>query len=343
MTNLVLRGFLAVALSLLLPSLVSSVPVRAATEPASDLPTITLTQLREKYAMPRTRYATLLDTQVHYIDVGKGPVLVLSHGSSSSLRTYAAMIDTLSQHYRVIAWDVPGMGLSSPPPEALYNQPLYPVLVLEALLDHLNVSRANLVGVSSGGAISFYFAARNPDKVDRLVLSNTPIGRADGKGMELSAALARELARSTPATGRKSKIFRPRSYWRAYFDFYTGEPERASDAIVDEYYDMNRRPPFPDRLAIVEALDDAPATAQALAAIQVPVLLIWGTRDAVLPVAASRELAATLVNAPVSTLLLRDVGHYPPLEVPERFGNLIDAFLADVTPVTPRAAEPAER
>lgn len=304
---------------------------------------ISLAELESRYRLPWSRFVDLLGTRIHYVDVGSGPVLVLTHGSSSSLRTFAPMIERLSRRYRVIAWDEPNMGLSGPPPRALYERPLYPVLVLEALLDRLKVDRASLAGVSSGGAISFYYAARNPARVERLVLSNTPTGRADGKGMALSAALARELAASTPATGRKSKIYRPRSYWRAFFDFYTGEPERADARMVEEYYDMNRRPAAPDRLAIVEALDDAALTADALGKVRAPVLLVWGARDPVLPPASIAPLHDALVHAQVSTLILPDVGHYPPLEAPERFAGILDSFLFDVTPYRPVAPEPAKR
>lgn len=304
---------------------------------------IAVTELEARYRLPESRFATLLGTRVHYVDVGKGPVLVLTHGSSSSLRTFAAMIERLSRRYRVIAWDEPNMGLSGPPPQSLYDRPLYPVLVLEALLAQLGVDHASLAGVSSGGAISFYYTARNPGKVDRLILSNTPTGRADGKGMALSAALAREIAASTPANGRKSKIFRPRSYWRAYFDFYTGEPLRSDERLIDEYYDMNRRPAAADRLAIVEALDDTKLTADALSSIRVPVLLVWGARDPVLPVSSAATLRDALINAQVSTLIMPDVGHYPPLEAPGRFGDIVDGFIADVTPYRPVAPEPAQR
>ncbi|MFT4056231.1 MAG: alpha/beta hydrolase [Novosphingobium sp.] len=304
---------------------------------------IPIAELESRYRLPQSKFIDLLGTRIHYVDVGSGPVLVLTHGSSSSLRTFAPMIERLSRRYRVIAWDEPNMGLSGAPPQSLYDRPLYPVLVLEALLDRLKVARASLAGVSSGGAISFYYAARNPARVERLILSNTPTGRADGKGMALSAALARELAASTPASGRKSKIFRPRSYWRAYFDFYTGEPERADDRLVDEYYDMNRRPAAPDRLAIVEALDDPALTADALAKITAPVLLVWGARDPVLPVESAAALRDALSHAQVSTLILPDVGHYPPLEVPGRFADILDSFLFDVTPYRPVAPDPAKR
>jgi pimeloyl-ACP methyl ester carboxylesterase len=334
MKHAVLGAFCALSLTI--------APVCAQETIASPDP-IPVAELESRYRLPQSKFIDLLGTRIHYVDVGSGPVLVLTHGSSSSLRTFAPMIERLSRRYRVIAWDEPNMGLSGAPPRVLYDRPLYPVLVLEALLETLKVERANLAGVSSGGAISFYYAARNPARVERLILSNTPTGRADGKGMALSAALAMEIAASTPATGRKSKIFRPRSYWRAYFDFYTGEPGRADDRLVDEYYDMNRRPAAPDRLAIVAALDDPALTADALAKVTAPVLLVWGARDPVLPVESAAVLRDALVHAQVSTLILPDVGHYPPLEVPGRFADILDSFLFDVTPYRPVAPDPAKR
>ncbi|MGF7156347.1 pimeloyl-ACP methyl ester carboxylesterase [Novosphingobium gossypii] len=235
------------------------------------------------------------------------------------------------------------MGLSGPAPQTLYDRPLYPVIVLERMLTKLGVRSASLVGVSSGGAAAFFFAARHPEKVEHLVLSNTPMGRADGKGVALSRDLARELAQSTPVKGRKSKIYRPLSYWQAFFRFYTGEPDRASSALLSQFYDMNRRKPVPDRLAMVEALDDAAGVAEALDAITAPTLLLWGARDPVLPPKKAADLQQALHHAQVSTLMMPDVGHYPPLEVPERFADSVLAYLQSVTPVHPKAPPPSER
>jgi pimeloyl-ACP methyl ester carboxylesterase len=304
---------------------------------------LTISQLQKRYRLHQSRFATIEGAQIHYTDEGRGPVIVLLHGSSSSLRTYDRVVKRLKGRYRIISYDEPNMGLSGPAPRTLYERELYPVLVLEGLLAKLNVRKATLVGVSSGGAAAFFFAAKHPEMVDRLILSNTPSGRADGRGMRLSQALAREIALSTPTSGRQSKIYRPRSYWEAFFQFYTGEPERIGSRLIEQYYDMNRRVPAPDRLAMVAALDDAQGVARALAAIKAPTLLLWGARDPILPPQSAADLAAGLRNAQVSTVMMRDVGHYPPLEVPERFANLISAWLADGVPIEPKAPEPADR
>jgi len=303
---------------------------------------LTTSQLQARYRLPQSRFAMIEGAQIHYTDEGQGPVIVLLHGSSSSLRTYDGVVQRL-KGYRVIRYDEPNMGLSGPAPRALYERELYPVVVLEGLLAKLKVRKATFVGVSSGGAAAFFFAARHPEMVDRLILSNTPSGRADGKGMRLSQGLAREIALSTPKGGRQSKIYRPRSYWEAFFQFYSGEPERIGPRLIEQYYDMNRRVPAPDRLAMVAALDDAQGVATALAAIKAPTLLLWGARDPILPPQSAADLAAGLRSAQVSIVMMRDVGHYPPLEVPERFGDLVSAWLADAVPIEPKAPEPADR
>lgn len=304
---------------------------------------LTLAELQRRYRLPTSRFVMLDGHSIHYTDQGRGSVIVLLHGSSSSLRTYDRVVPLLARNHRVIRFDQSNMGLSSPPPPALFGKPLYPVTVLESLLSYLKVDKATLVGVSSGGAIAFFFAARHPDKVERLILSNTPVGRADGAGMALSRDLARELAASTPTAGRSVKIYRPLSYWKAYFTFYTGEPDRMTSAMIDQYFDMNRRPPAPDRLAVVDALDDADATKSALASITAPTLLIWGLRDPVLPQASMRKLADGLNHTQVSTMMMPDVGHYPPLEAPERFAQIVATYVDATTPVKPVAPPPAER
>lgn len=190
-------------------------------------------ELERRYGLRYSRVTMIEGARIHYADQGKGPVIVLLHESSGSLRTYDGVVPRLvDRGYRVIRYDEPNMGLSGPAPQALYDRPLYPVL--EGMLATLNVRSATFVGVSSGGAAAFFFAVRHPQQVERLVLSNTPMGRADGKGMTLSRDLARELVLSTPGQGRKSKIYRPLSYWQAFFRFFTGEPDRVWPALLTQ-------------------------------------------------------------------------------------------------------------
>jgi pimeloyl-ACP methyl ester carboxylesterase len=126
-------------------------------------------------------------------------------------------------------------------------------------------------------------------------------------------------------TGLQDEIF-----WDAFMDYFSGVPARISPALRQEYFDMNRRVPEKNLIKLVARVADNAVTSQLLGSITQPVLLIWGTADPLLPAAAADRLAFYLKAAPISRVLLPDVGHYPPLEVPERFADITVTYLEQV-------------
>jgi pimeloyl-ACP methyl ester carboxylesterase len=67
-------------------------------------------------------------------------------------------------------------------------------------------------------------------------------------------------------------------------------------------------------------------------AVKSPTLLIWGAKDVLLPVQAGKALAGYLSGTDVSMVVMPDVGHYPPLEAPDRFAKILAAYMEAVTP-----------
>jgi pimeloyl-ACP methyl ester carboxylesterase len=67
-------------------------------------------------------------------------------------------------------------------------------------------------------------------------------------------------------------------------------------------------------------------------AVKAPTLLIWGAKDLLLPVSAGKALAGYLSGTDVSMMVMSDVGHYPPLESPERFAKILEAYMEAATP-----------
>lgn len=102
--------------------------------------------------------------------------------------------------------------------------------------------------------------------------------------------------------------------------------------IIDKYYDLNRRQPAPDARNFWRSINDVPLTRATLAAITKPVLLVWGEKDLVLPLSSMHALESYLPSAQVSRVIMPDVGHYPPLETPERFAKIVDTYVNDITP-----------
>ncbi len=300
------------------------VPVSNATPPA-DAPWLSLEQLRAKYADPKGRTTTIGGVEVYYKDEGKGPAILLIHGSVSSLKTYDGLAAQLSKQYRVIRYDIPPQGLSGPVSnEALAA--LKPTDIPEQLLARLGVSKVTVVGVSSGGTMGVQLAAKRPDLVQRLILSNAPADQVRTGGQTLTPALIAAIAEY------KRLGYQTRSHWDAFLDFYAGNPARYDAAFHQQIYDMNRRAPRPNMIGLVAVVEDHAKAVAAMNAVKAPILLIWGGADPLLPYAAMDALAGYLTGAEVSKIRLPDVGHYPPAEVPERYAKLVTAYIEGAMP-----------
>jgi pimeloyl-ACP methyl ester carboxylesterase len=317
-----------------------SMPVQAQTPSAPAGPYLTVEQLRDKYREPGAAFMTIKGVEVYYKDEGKGPAILMVHGSSSTLKTYDRIAEILKTRYRIIRYDVPPGGLSGTVSDAVVAAGVRPEDIPEALLTNLGVKSATVVGVSSGGTMGYFLAAKRPDLVERLILSNTPADVVNTAPMALSKALAAEQKLAGEAAGDG---YKRRAFWDAFWDFFSGEPDRIPPALREQYYDINRRVPEKHRFALSAVVANHQLTLETAAKVTCPVLLLWGERDPLLPTAAAHVLAGYLKNADVSTLLLPDVGHYPPIEVPDRYAQLIAAYIEDATPMKPKAPPPKDR
>lgn len=288
----------------------------ASTAPAST----PISALRETYQDEQSRYMHIRGVEVHYKDEGEGPVLLMIHGSQSTLRTYDRIAELLGDRYRIIRMDLPGYGLSSAISDeaAAASQP---VQIIEGLVDALRVERLTAIGVSSGGTMAAFLAAKRPALVERLILSNMPSDAyATGHLVMPEGFLA---AQARYAASRRYDL----NFWEEFLRYFAGDPARMTDAKIAEYYAFNNRPPDPNQIALIAQVGDGVEAQRQFAMITTPTLLIWGTLDPLLPESAAMALQGHLRNAQTSRVFLPDVGHYPPLEVPDRFADIMAAYI----------------
>src|SRR5262249_37712127 len=112
--------------------------------------------------------------RMHYLDEGSGEPVVMLHGNPTWSFYYRNLILSLRDSYRCVVPDHLGCGLSDKPSEAAYDYSLKSRIDdLEALLNHLGVDKITLVLHDWGGMIGMGFAARQPDRIRRLIVSNT--------------------------------------------------------------------------------------------------------------------------------------------------------------------------
>jgi pimeloyl-ACP methyl ester carboxylesterase len=302
---------------------------RAAAATEAPPPRLSLQQLRELYRSPLDQVIDVDGVQVYYRDEGRGPALLLIHGSQSTMRTWDELAKRLSRRFRVVRYDVPPNGLSGPVPDAVVGR-LRASDVPARILAKLGISKASVVGVSSGGTTGIFLAAEYPQLVERLVVSCAPADPVDMSTLKKTPAML-EAERRYGDYMDYSRT-KPKAFWRTYVDFYSAEPGRISDAVVQQMADFTRREPERNATALTGVVADQAKAIGAMNAVRQPVLLLWGAADPLLPPAAAHVLARHLKNASLSMLMIPDASHYPPIEIPERYAAILETYLTQVTP-----------
>lgn len=267
-------------------------------------------ELISRYADSESKFVEINGISVHYKDEGQGTPVLLLHGSFGSLRTWDGIVDELKGEYRLIRLDQPPTALSGDIPTSAKDLELEEFIAL--FLDQLGIQRAILVGTSSGGLIAYRFAAQYPQRTLALGIANSPSAVVDNA----SIPTPRRLSALSFVSARVLK-HQPRLYWRWFLRWLYADPSRVSDAAVQQYFDMARtvRSPLPSS-NMYARVNDTAATAEILARVRAPTLLIWGVKDPVLPESMAHQLEAKLSAAPTELILLPETGHYPPLESP---------------------------
>jgi pimeloyl-ACP methyl ester carboxylesterase len=275
--------------------------------------------LEARYNVAPTDYIDVDRVHLHYKDTGpKGaPVVVLLHGFGSSLQTWDDWSLRLSANYRVVRFDLPGFGLTGADPSGDYSDERS-VRIIFDLLDRLGIASATLIGNSMGGKIAWKAASSHPTRVEGLVLIS-PDGYAS-PGFEYGKRPSVPLLMYALPYAMPKSLLR-NSILPAYAD-----PAHLSDATVTRYWDMMRAPDV--REAIIDRLrqtmleDPRPA----LQDIAVPVLLIWGEKDAMIPFSNAQDYLHTLKSAELVSF--PDLGHVPQEEDPDRALKPVLAYLA---------------
>jgi len=119
-----------------------------------------------------SRSVTVDGNTIHYVDEGRGPVLLLLHGNAAYSFLYREIISALSPRFRCIALDYPGFGLSSARPDYGFT-PKEHSAVVEKFVAALKLSDIRLLVADWGGPIGLGFAGRRPDLIHSLIIGNS--------------------------------------------------------------------------------------------------------------------------------------------------------------------------
>jgi pimeloyl-ACP methyl ester carboxylesterase len=284
--------------------------------------------LKARYAGSPSQFITVGDVMLHVRDEGAGPVVLMLHSSMTNLREWDAWADRLKSRYRVIRIDWPPYGLSLDPHPS--QGMTGAVDLLEKFVAQEKLGRFVLVGSSSGATIAVLYAARNPEHVRALALSTLPLAAPPPtKFTPVQASIQWVHDNVTPN-------YYPKFYYRMALRELYGTPSRLTNQTVDWYADTNNmKGGFAKVRAYLKANRKAVWSKGAVkeaGMITAPVLLQWGDRDPVLAKPLADKAVAQFKAAKVTLIHYSDVGHYPMLEIPDRSGADLEAFLDRLPP-----------
>lgn len=237
------------------------------------------------------------------------PVLVFSNSLGTDFRIWNDVVARLGGDFRVVLYDKRGHGLSeaTPAPYRLDDH----VGDLSALLDHLGVARAAVVGLSVGGLIAQRLAARRPGLVSALVLMDTAhkIGTAEMWNQRIDTVTTRGI-------GAMSDAILERWFTPAY--------RRADNADFVGYTAMLTRTTVDGYAGTCAALRDADLT-QSTAALKMPLMCIVGDQDGSTPPDLVRSTADLVAGSRFE--IIEGAGHLPCIEKPAETARLIEEFV----------------
>jgi pimeloyl-ACP methyl ester carboxylesterase len=250
------------------------------------------------------------ELEIAYRRAGVGPPLILLHGAATDGRSWTPQLTGLADSFDVIAWDEPGAGGSSDPPDdtdlAGYAD------LLASFLDALGLARVHLGGLSWGGVLAQELCLRHPSLVGSLILADTYAG---WKGSLPAAECRRRLELALA---------------------YASAPPSDGAPQMPGLFGPDASPELVDWLAAIGSETRAATalrTATLLAAcdlrgrqgeIRAPCLLLWGEHDARSPLEVAQSLSERIADSRL--VVLAAAGHMTNLERPDEFNEAVREF-----------------
>ena len=287
----------------------------------SDLPR---SQVADKYSNQNSMFITLENgSTVHIRDEGNpdGEVLILLHGFGMSLHVWEKWVAELGDTYRLVSFDWPGHGLSTPVRDDDYSRNAM-TIYLTNVLDWMNIDKFVLVGHGMGGGIAMNYIVDNPKKVQALVLigaSGLKIDRSDEapRVMKLTKypGMSTALRYITPYETLKNTVI------RTY-----GSESFVNKELVDRYYELmvnstNREIYIKQ---IKQMTLDEPLDAH-IGRLNHPTLLIWGEEDEIVGLKYAKRLRSIILSARLVSY--QGVGHLPMDVLPKVTAKDLTNFL----------------
>ena len=279
----------------------------------------------------RVQHVTIHGHRRAYVVTGSGPALLLLHGLGCDHTTWAPVIDSLARRYTVIAPDLLGHG-ESDKPRADYSVGGY-ANGMRDLLTVLGIDRVSVVGHSFGGGVAMQFAYQFPERTERLILVGS-----GGLGPEVTPAIR---AITTPGFHQAMGLLTlpgVRHVGTAGMRALAATGVRATRDLTElaDIYDSFKDPRTRAAIRhVVRAVVDwrgqiVTMADRAYLTEAMPMCVVWGRNDQVIPVRHAGNAAALAPSARVE--IIPNAGHFPHKDHPQRFVKIVNDFIRSTEP-----------
>jgi pimeloyl-ACP methyl ester carboxylesterase len=247
--------------------------------------------------------------RLHYLESGSGPPLVLVHGlASNAMQDWGRLVAPLARRFHVYAPDLPGFGQSERPAAADYSIPMQ-VEAVRAFMAAKGLVKARVAGLSMGGWIVARLAGEHPEMVERLVVVDAAGMRPDSNPIPAEALLPRD----EDGVRRLIAVVRHK-------------PPPTPGFLARDILARRLREEWIVRRALESMGAGRDWLNGTLGRAAMPVLVVWGKQDRLIPVAYARELQAEFPQAELE--VLDGCGHVPMADCPEAFDRVLVPFLS---------------
>lgn len=254
--------------------------------------------------------------ELYYTVTGGGPALVFIHAGIADQTMWDTQVEHFAPRFRVIRYDTRGFGQTRSQPTSYSNRQ-----DLRALLDHLQVEQAILVGCSRGGQIALDFTLEYPGRVSTLALVGSAPGGFEAAGTDEENAVFEAMEQAERAGDWERVI---EMDLRAWIDGF--ERVGQADANLRERIRSILKHTYSVHTAIeITAIPLEPPAVGRLGEIKVPFLTIVGDLDESYAQTASRYMAQQIAGA--RQVVMVGTAHLPNMEQPEHFNQILDEFL----------------
>lgn len=261
------------------------------------------------------KYVEIDGLRICYLEAGppadQAATIVFVHGWSGNLQNWWDQFEHFQRRYHVVVFDAPGHGKSERGEHLEYTMELY-LATLHGLLDTLGLEQVIMVGNSAGGWAAAQYAIAHPERVSKLVLSDSTGTRYVGSvGSILPLLTARWLQMAKMTTAEHYPGLDPKSQARQEFvSSFAGTVEEA---------------PYLEALAELLPASYVKISAEELGKIEAPTLILWGDDDPVVPIKAMRTFEKAIADH--RSYVIHLGGHTPMMNSPDEFNCAVDAFL----------------